>query len=145
MTIKQISVFIENKSGTVTQVLNLLGNAGIHLIASTIADTVDYGIFRLICGNSLKAYKLLRQAGLSVALSDVFALLLENRTGAAARAIDKLAAQGLNLTYFYSFPLAGKGVVVFRTDNYEKTREVIVLDKLTSITEEDLTLLANQS
>ena len=49
MTIQQLSVFIENKSGTLQKVLNLLKEAGIQLIASTIADTVEYGIYRIIC------------------------------------------------------------------------------------------------
>ena len=49
MTIQQLSVFIENKSGTLQRVLNLLKEAGIQLIASTIADTVEYGIYRIIC------------------------------------------------------------------------------------------------
>ena len=56
MTIQQLSVFIENKSGTLPKVLNLLKDAGIQLIASTIADTVEYGIYRIICSEPKRAY-----------------------------------------------------------------------------------------
>ena len=56
MTIQQLSVFIENKSGTLQKVLNLLKEAGIQLIASTIADTVEYGIDRIICSDPKRAY-----------------------------------------------------------------------------------------
>ena len=68
MTIQQLSVFIENKSGTLQKVLNLLKEAGIQLIASTIADTVEYGIYRIICSEPKRAYETLKEAGISVAL-----------------------------------------------------------------------------
>ena len=60
MTIQQLSVFIENKSGTLQKVLNLLKEAGIQLIASTIADTVEYGIYRIICSEPNRAYDTLK-------------------------------------------------------------------------------------
>jgi hypothetical protein len=61
MTIQQLSVFIENKSGTLQKVLNLLKEAGIQLIASTIADTVEYGIYRIICSEPKRAYETLKE------------------------------------------------------------------------------------
>ena len=63
MTIQQLSVFIENKSGTLQKVLNLLKEAGIQLIASTIADTVEYGIYRIICSEPKRAHETLKEAG----------------------------------------------------------------------------------
>ena len=68
MTIQQLSVFIENKSGTLQRVLNLLKEAGIQLIASTIADTVEYGIYRIICSEPKRAYETLKENHLSVFL-----------------------------------------------------------------------------
>ena len=60
MTIHQLSVFVENKSGTLLQVLELLKEAHIQLIASTISDTVEYGIYRIICSEPLRAYEVLK-------------------------------------------------------------------------------------
>ena len=71
MTIHQLSVFVENKSGTLLQVLELLKEANIQLIASTISDTVEYGIYRIICSEPMRAYETLKQAGISANLSDV--------------------------------------------------------------------------
>lgn len=62
MTIHQLSVFVENKSGTLLQVLELLKEAHIQLIASTISDTVEYGIYRIICSEPLRAYEVLKDA-----------------------------------------------------------------------------------
>jgi len=74
MTIHQLSIFIENKNGTLLRVLDILKEAKIQIIASTISDTVDYGIFRIICSNPSQAYELLQEHGLSVTISDVFAI-----------------------------------------------------------------------
>ena len=65
MTIHQLSVFVENKSGTLLQVLNLLKEANIQLIASTISDTVEYGIYRIICSEPQRALDTLKEAGIS--------------------------------------------------------------------------------
>lgn len=138
MTINQLSVFIENKSGTLLDVLNLLKDAKIQIVASTIADTIDYGICRIICSEPTKAYKILKDAGMSVALSDVFALELDNYPGCAAESIAILAKENICITYLYSFLLGGKGVLIFRTDNAEKTKETIILNNMKFIAEKDL-------
>lgn len=137
MTIQQLSIFIENKSGTLVRVLQLLKEARIQLIASTIADTVEYGIYRIICSEPARAYNTLKEAGISVALSDVFALTLDNQPGRAAEAIEMLTREGINITYMYSFLLEEKGILIFRTDNAERTREVIILNKLKFVTDKE--------
>ena len=73
MTIHQLSVFVENKSGTLLQVLELLKEAHIQLIASTISDTVEYGIYRIICSEPLRAYEVLKDAGISAEVIRKFA------------------------------------------------------------------------
>ena len=88
MTVHQLSVFIENKSGTLVKVLQLLKQENIQLIASTIADTADYGICRIICSQPEKAYKVLKEAGVAVSLCEVFAIELDDRPGKAADAIE---------------------------------------------------------
>ena len=79
MTVHQLSVFIENKSGALVSVLRLLKQENIQLIASTIADTLDYGIFRIICSQPEKAYNVLKEAGVAVSLCEVFAVELDDR------------------------------------------------------------------
>ena len=102
MTIHQLSVFVENKSGTLLQVLELLKEANIQLIASTISDTVEYGIYRIICSEPLRAYEVLKDAGISANVSEVFAISLDNEPGRAADAIRRHR-------YFLSlFLLAGR-------------------------------------
>lgn len=137
MTIKQLSIFIENKGGTLIKVLDLLSKAGIQIIASTVADTKDYGIYRVLCDNPAQAYLILKEAGINAQLSDVFALSIDDQPGRAADAIKGISAAGVSILYLYSFLWQGKGVLVFRTDQSEKAKETIMLNKLTFLTEVD--------
>lgn len=141
MTVHQLSVFLENKSGALVSVLRLLKQEHIQLIASTIADTVDYGICRIICSQPEKAYNVLRDAGVAVSLCEVFAIELDDRPGKAADAIELFAGEGINIAYLYSFLLNGKGVLIFRTDNAEKAAGVIASSGLNVILEKDLSRL----
>jgi len=139
MTIHQLSIFIENRSGTLIKVLQVLKNQGIQIIASTIADTAEYGIYRLICSEPLRAFEELKNAGVAVALNDVLALELDNEPGRAADAVEAFSAAGISIVYMYTFLLKGKGILVFRTDNRDKARQVILDNHLKYIAEQDLT------
>ena len=141
MTVNQLSVFIENKSGALVQVLKLLKAQGIQLIASTLADTTDYGICRILCSEPDKAFQVLKDAGVAVSLSQVFALELDDVPGRAADAIEIFAQEGISISYLYSFLLNGKGVLIFRTDNTEKAQAAIDRNGLAVIEEKDISKL----
>lgn len=141
MTVNQLSIFIENKSGTLVKVLKLLKEEGIQLIASTIADTAEYGICRIICSEPARAYEVLKAAGVAVSLCEVFAIKLDDVPGRAADAIELFAKEGISIAYLYSFLLGGNGVLIFRTDNAEKAREVILGSGLNYFEEKDLSKL----
>ena len=102
MTIYQLSIFIENRTGTLVKVLRILKQEGIQIVASTVADTADYGIYRLICSEPERACEKLREGGISVALSDVFALELDNEPGRASDAIETFEKAGISISYLYS-------------------------------------------
>ena len=126
-----------SRSRTLINVLDLLSKAGIQIIASTIADTKDYGIYRVLTNNPAQAYLILKDAGINVQLSDVFALSIDDQPGRAAEAIKEISAAGVSILYLYSFLWKGKGVLVFRADQSEKAKETIMLNKLTFLTEAD--------
>ena len=141
MTIHQLSIFIENRSGTLIKVLEVLKQANIQIIASTIADTAEYGIYRLVCSEPMRACEELKKAGVAVALSEVYALEIDDVPGRAADAVRAFSEAGISITYMYSFLLRGKGILVFRTDNNEQAVEVITRNQLHSIDESALTAL----
>lgn len=138
MTVHQLSIFVENRQGTLIKVLQLLKEANVQLIASTIADTVEYGIYRVICSEPERAFEILKAQGISVALSDVFAIELDDEVGRASDTLTLFSEEGISIAYMYSFLLNGKGILVFRTDNEEKTRRVIEEHQLKYIPEKDL-------
>ncbi len=142
MTVHQLSIFIENRSGTLIKVLDALKAANIQIIASTIADTAEYGIYRLICSEPMRACEELKKANVAVALSDVFALAIDDKPGRAADAVKAFSEAGISIAYMYSFLLRGKGILIFRTDDNEKAVKVIADNQLQSINEADLSELA---
>lgn len=137
MTIKQLSIFIENKSGTLIRVLDLLSRANIQIIASTIADTQDYGIYRILCSQPSQAFLILKENGINVQLADVMAITIDDEPGRAASAIKALSDEGVNILYLYSFLWNAKGVLVMRTDETDKAMQVVASNNIQLLSEID--------
>ena len=135
MTINQLSIFLENRSGTLTKVLDILKEAGILIIASSIADTAQYGLLRIVCTEPQRAYQELERHGVAVALSDVFAIALDERPGQIAEVVRGLSEGNIGIVYMYSFFLHGKGLLIIRADKAEEAREVILRSSLRCISE----------
>ncbi len=138
MTIRQLSIFIENQSGTLQSVLERMRQSRIQIIACTIADTAEYGIFRIICSEPDRACSELKAAGVAVAISDVFAIELDNQPGGAADVVAIFSEAGIGITYMYAFLLDGRGIMIFRTDRPDAAREAIVRSGLRCLDEKDL-------
>jgi len=137
MRIKQLSIFIENQSGTLIKVLELMKRSNIQMIACTIADTAEYGIFRIICSEPERACAALKEAGVAVAISEVFAIEMTDRPGGAADAVKAFSDAGIGITYMYAFLLDGKGIMIIRTDETQKARELIKSQGLPYLCEKD--------
>ena len=88
MKAKQLSVFLENKSGRLTEVTEALGKANINLSAMSIADNSDFGILRCIVSEPERAYQVLKEAGFAVKMTDVIALNCPNTSGSLAVVLD---------------------------------------------------------
>ena len=140
-TVQQLSIFVENKSGTLLHVLELFNEAKIQILASTISDTIEYGIYRIICTEPQRALEVLKTAGISANVSEVFAITLDNVPGRAADAIRLISNAGIGISYLYSFMLSGKGILIFRTDNAEKTNQVIQENNLIPLDSDKLLAL----
>ena len=141
MTIHQLSIFLENTTGTLVTVLQVLKRAHIQLVSMTIADTAEYGILRIICAEPIRACQELKQAGVAVALSDVFAIELDNQPGSAADVAELFSQAGIGITYIYTFLLGGKGILICRTDDADKVARLIEEHHLPYVSEEALAAL----
>ena len=134
---KQLSIFIENKGGTLIKVLNILSKAKIQIIASTVADTKDYGIYRVLCDKQEEAFIALKEGGINVQMTEVQAIAVNDTPGEAAKAVQALSEAGVSILYMYSFLWKSNGVLVFRTDNTAQTEEIIKSNNMTILTEKD--------
>ena len=103
--IKQISVFLENKAGTLNEMLGIIRAADVNLLALCIADTTDFGIVRLIVASDDvdKCLAALREAGLIARETNIICLRVSHEPGAFARVLNLLADAGVSIEYAYSF------------------------------------------
>lgn len=138
MTIHQISIFLENKYGKLNEILSLLANENIRIIAATVADTSEFGIMRMIVSEPEKAYKILKSNNVSANLTDVLAIVTESCAGSFAKVLGHFTQAGLSIEYMYCFSIKQKSILILRTNNRENAREVIRRQNLDHICENDL-------
>ena len=100
--IKQLSIFVENKAGRLAEITALLAKAGVDIRALSVADTTNFGILRLIVDKPTAAEQVLRDAGLTVSLTDVIAVGIPDQPGGFASAMKALAEESIDIEYMYS-------------------------------------------
>jgi len=130
MTIKQLSVFLENKSGRLTEVLEALGKEKISIKALTIADTSEYGILRIIVSDPDKAYQLLKSREFSVNLTEVLSIATPIEAGSYAKALKIFSDENISIEYMYAFSIGKKSMIVMRPENTERALKAIRKHKL---------------
>lgn len=128
MRVKQISIFLENKSGRLAQVTRVLGENGINIRALSIADTTDFGILRLIVNDPGKAYQVLKEAGFTASITDVIAVEVPDKPGGLAEVLKSLDRAGINIEYLYAFvqKASNAALVVFRVEQIDKAVKVLL-------------------
>lgn len=125
--IKQVSVFVENRPGSLTDVTSALTEAHVNIRAVASFDTPEFGILRMVVDQAEKAKEYLTSKGFVVRLTDVIGVELEDKKGNLNRMLSILADSGININYIYSFVIrqGAAPVMVFNTDDYEKAAEVL--------------------
>lgn len=102
MTVKQLSVFVENRAGRLSAVTRLLGENKISIRAMSIADTKDFGILRLIVNDPVKALDALKNEGFLVTITNVLALKISDKPGGLADAMEALYEDNISVEYMYA-------------------------------------------
>lgn len=138
MIIKQLSVFLENKSGRLSEVTNLMGNANINMTAFSIADTSDFGILRVVVSNPDKALEILKENNFSVQLTDVVCLICPNEPGALAKALKILEVENIAIEYMYAFSTGKSANIVIRPANVQKCIDILQKHELELLNSNDL-------
>jgi hypothetical protein len=127
MIVEQISIFLENRAGRLSEVTRVLGEGGINIRALSLADTSDFGILRLILTDHEKAKQILKDNGFTVGRTNVVAVEVEDKPGGLHRILDLLSGKGVNVEYMYAFvQQSGKNaVLIFRFDKTDQAIEIL--------------------
>jgi hypothetical protein len=120
MITHQLSVFLENKSGRLTEVLEALGEENIRIKALSVADTAEFGILRLIVSDPDKARELLKKKSFSVNLTEVISVIVPNEAKHYAKILRILSDMGISVEYTYAFSVGDKSIIILRCSNTEE-------------------------
>ena len=123
MKLHQLSLFLENKPGHLKVPCKLLADAGINIVAMSLADTQQFGILRLIVKDWQKGRDVLQKAGCVVNVTEVLAVDVEDKPGGLAGVLELLDPTGLSIEYMYAFtcgPRGDRAALIFRFDDPDK-------------------------
>jgi len=140
MTITQVSVFVENRPGRLASLLAYLAEHNIDMRAYSFAETVDFGILRLLPCNAEQTAAALRAGGYTCTQTDVLALLVDDSSGATVRAFALLAEAGINVEYSYAFALQAKNaaIVLLRVSDNTTAAQLLAQAGIAAASTQDL-------
>lgn len=140
MTVKQISVFIENKEGRIKKALNTLAENNINIRALSIADTTKYGILRLIVSNNQIAITSLENDGFVVRENDVIVVAIPDEPNGLNSTLEILDKNDINLEYLYAFSSnnTDKAIVVMRLENMKEAINLLEENNAEILEKEDI-------
>lgn len=138
MITHQLSVFLENKSGRLTEVLEVLGEQNIRITALTVADTEEFGILRLIVSDPEKARDVLRDHSFTVNLSDVISVMAPGEAKHYARILKILSDMDISVEYTYAFPSGNKSVIILRCSNTDEAIKALKSHEMELLKASDL-------
>ena len=140
MAIRQLSVFMENKKGSLHEITDILAKNGIDLRSMCIADTADYGIVRIIANDPDRALEALQSTGHVANVREVTAFAVPDCPGGLARVLSLLEAKGVNIEYLYALVTScpGRAYAVMRTDDRDRAEEILRENGIDLLEEKDI-------
>ncbi len=139
MSVKQISVFIENKKGKLAEATRYIAEHDVNLRALSIADTQDFGILRIICENPDKANEVLQAGGFITTMTDVLAAAISDKPGSLATILEVLSEANIAVEYTYAFLSAKAGAyMIFRVDDNQSAAAALAGAGIKTANQDDL-------
>ncbi|MBI4634574.1 MAG: ACT domain-containing protein [Deltaproteobacteria bacterium] len=143
MKVEQISVFLENKSGSLADVTEVMARAGINIRALSLADTTDFGILRLIVNDPEETTAVLKKNGFTVGKTEVIAIEVPDRPGGMARILTAIKGRGIDVEYMYAFVQVSRknAIIIFRFDDLDKAIAALQAEGVKILTGEEVQAL----
>ncbi len=138
MITHQLSVFLENKSGRITEVLEVLGEENIRITALSMADTAEFGILRLIVSDPEKARDLLKKNDFTVNLTEVISVIAPNEASHYARVLKILSDLEISVEYTYAFSTGDKSIIILRCSDTEEAIKALKSHEMELLRASDL-------
>ncbi len=138
MSIKQISVFLENKPGTLQKMTSVLAAHEIDMRALSLAETKDFGIARLIVDDVLAATNVLKDSDFIASMTDVLAVAIPDEPGGLDKLLQFFSAESINIEYMYAFLGAKDAYMIFRVSHTHTAEAKLVGRGLKILTQEDI-------
>ena len=138
MFVKQLSVFMENREGRLEQAAEVLKDQGINILSLSMADTMEYGMLRLVVSDPELAKSALREKGFSAKLTDVLAVRLDDQVGELYRLTHILRTNGLNIEYMYALAASEKKAIIVKTSDGEAAAAAVLAGGLALYVNEEL-------
>lgn len=138
MIIQQLSVFLENKSGRLTEVLEVLGKENIRMTALSVADSSDFGILRIIVSDPVKARTILKEQHFTVNITEVISVMAPNEARYYAKILKILSDLDISVEYTYAFSMGKKSIIILRCNNNDKAIEALKVHEMELLKASDL-------
>lgn len=140
MTVEQISVFVENRSGQLGDVTRVLEEADVNIRALSLSDTTDFGVLRLMADDTRKARDALVKAGFTVGSTPVVAVDVADRPGGLGRVLGVLSGQGINVEYLYAYTQqeSTRATIIFRFDRTDEAVKTLLEHGIRVLGPEDI-------
>ena len=138
MIVHQLSVFLENKSGRLTEVLEALGGENIRVTALSVADTTEFGILRMIVSDPARAKEVLKSRQFTVNITDVISIMAPNEAKYYAMVLKILSDKDISIEYTYAFSVGEKSVIILRCSNTETAIQALKDHEMDLIKASDL-------
>ena len=124
-TIQQLSVFLENREGRLDEVLKVLADNDVNIVALSLADTSDYGMLRMIVSDPNKGRAALKEEGITAMLTDVVALRVPHATGSLSKAMHQIVDGEVNVEYMYAFANGSDAAAVVKSDDPARVIDIL--------------------
>ena len=124
-TIQQLSVFMENREGRLDEILKILSEAGVNIVALSLADTSEYGMLRMIVSDPHKGRAALKDEGITAMLTDVVALRVPHATGSLSKAMHQIVEGEVNIEYMYAFANGSDAAAVLKSDDPARVIDIL--------------------
>ena len=142
MTVKQLSVFIENRRGRLGEVLHVLKENDVSILSMSLADTSEFGLLRLITNDADKGCEVLNSLGFSGTVTNVFIIKLPHVAGALQNILEIISANDIDIEYAYGMSVeANDATIVVKTSQIEKAEKVLSDNGIGTMSPEELKAL----